>query len=410
MDSVEIVTIGDELLSGLVVNTNAAYLCRELGNLGLTVRASHTLPDEPKALRRRLTRILQENTLVIATGGLGPTLDDNTRQVVAEIFNSGFRFDDGIAASLRERYGNDLATLQNQATVPSKAKVIPNDVGTAPALLFEANTVTLVLLPGIPIEMQAIFQTSVKPYLEDRLPQKAMYRKDHVLLTGVREEEVDPFLREVVKSNPDVAVGIYPRPGVLTVILSALESNGEATEVMARTKRTIVERFHDCAIPASTERIEEAIHQLFIERKLTLGTAESCTGGAVAARLTSLAGASEYFRGSVVSYSNDLKRKLLGVHEDTLLQHGAVSEDVAIEMVKGALEATGSDYSLAITGIAGPKGGSLQKPVGTVWIAIGNRYGVVVTWKLRSRGTRANIIESSVNAALCRLWLAVNYL
>ncbi len=408
MDHIEIVSIGDELLSGMVVNTNAAYLCRELTELGLSVHASHVLPDERLTLRRRLTRVLQDSTLVIATGGLGPTLDDNTREVVAEIFNSSFRFDDGIAASLKERYGEDLASLHNQATVPSKAIIIPNENGTAPALLFEAKTVTLFLLPGVPHEMQAIYQSSIKPYLIHRLPNVGLKVQEHIIISGAREDDVDPLLRKLSEVTPELGIGLYPRPGALTVTLSAPHDDKLLLAVLESAKKNLASHFPDKAIVTTRASIQEAIHELFITHGITLSTAESCTGGAIAARLTSLPGASKYFLGSIVAYANEVKHDLLYVPQDILELKGAVSEETAIEMAKGALARIGSDYSVAVTGIAGPGGAGLQKPVGTVWVAVANKQGVVLSWHLRGRGTRANIIEYTINSALCRLWIAAN--
>jgi nicotinamide-nucleotide amidase len=406
-NKIEVVTIGNELLDGLVVNTNAAFICHELTAMGLTVGAYHALPDNPAALKASLEHILKNNTLVICTGGLGPTCDDNTKQVVAEIFDSGFRFDDGIAANLKERYGIHLASLQHQATVPAKATVFPNALGTAPALLFEANTVTLILLPGVSLEMRAIWDESVKPYLLSRLPEEARQLTQYLLLTSLKEDEVDPLLRKIEKELPDIAIGIYAKPGLITVALSC--SEGPAHSQLEQAKDLIVEAFHDRTIVSKSGKIEEEVHQLLTNRGLTVSTAESCTGGAIGARLTSLPGASRYYLGSIIAYSIALKKKLLGVPETVLSQHGAVSEEAVIEMARGALFVTGSDYSVAVTGVAGPGGGTEQKPVGTVWVAIANKAGFVLTWHLSIRGPREKIITATVNAALCRLWQTVNY-
>lgn len=409
MERIQVITIGNELLSGLVINTNAAYLCRELSVLGLRVDSYHTIPDDRIALKQRLKQALLESSLVICTGGLGPTLDDNTRQVAAEIFDSGFRFDDGIADSLRERYGDHLASLHNQATVPAKATVLPNQIGTAPALVFEAKSVTLILLPGVPLEMHSLFELSVKPYLEKHLPAIVKRATEYLVLTATTEDQADPVLRTITEAYPHIDVGIYAKPGALTIALSAPISHNTTTRDLEQAKELIVEQFADRLVLAPRGNIEEAIQELFIQRGLTLSTAESCTGGAIATRLTSVPGASQYFFGSIVSYSNTLKHRLLSVAQETLEQHGAVSEETAIEMARGGLIASGSDYCVAVTGIAGPTGGSDQKPVGTVWIAVANRAGFALTWRLAARGPRAKIIEYSVNTALCRLWQAVNY-
>ncbi len=409
MKHIEIVTIGNELLDGMIVNTNASYLCQQLKALGLTVSAYHAIPDERNVLKRLLKRTLLESSLVICTGGLGPTLDDNTRQVAAEIFDSGFRFDDGIAAALRERYGNDLASLHNQATVPAKAIVLPNSVGTAPALIFEGASVTLILLPGPPLEMHAIFEQSVIPYLQVRLPEIGKRVTEYLILAASREDEVDPVLRELQETLPNVDAGIYAKLGSLTIALSTFQEDAEARRELDQAKQVLMSRFPDRVVFTKRGKIEEDIQELLIKNNATLSTAESCTGGSIAAALTAQAGASQYFLGSVVAYSNEVKKRLLGVKQSTLDEHGAVSEEVVIEMARGALLATGSDYSVAVTGVAGPTGGSDKKPIGTVWLGVASRHGIALTWRLKVlHGDRAKIIAYTVNVALCRLWQTVN--
>lgn len=401
MERVQVVTIGNEVLNGLVVNTNAAYLCRQLVELGLGVSAIHTIPDDLPSLKKGLQRALEESNLVICTGGLGPTCDDNTKDVAADLMGSALHFNEQLAQELRDRFGAGLASLQNQSTVPDKAICLANPHGTAPGFLFETDRVTLILLPGVPIELHLMFEQSVKPYLEGRLQHKKKKKTYYTLLPNTDENDVDPLLREVERRFPDLEIGIYARAGMITTAFSFFpEQEVDAKAVV----QEISDRFSDRAIPSKNGRIEEDVMQLFIENRWTLCLAESCTGGAIAARLTALGGSSAYFLGSVVSYANTLKEKLLHVRPETLQVHGAVSEETALEMAIGAVRLSTSDFGLAVTGIAGPSGGSADRPVGTVWIAAANKAGRARAIRYTVRGDRARIIDVSVNKALCQLW------
>jgi nicotinamide-nucleotide amidase len=405
MEHVQIVTIGNEVLSGLVVNTNAAYLSRELDSLGLRVNAIHTLPDDVPSLKNGLKHSLNQAQLVICTGGLGPTCDDNTKEVAAELMDSRLHLDEAIAAELRQRFGDTLASLQNQATIPDKAIVLPNPHGTAPGFIFESEQVTLILLPGVPMELHLMFEQSVKPYLKSKLPKEQERRTTYVLIPNTPENDVDPLLRQMGKQFSDLDIGIYARAGMIT---AAFTYRPQAKAHCDAAVHILTNAFPDRAIVSHTGRIEEDLQHRFVSQKWTLCLAESCTGGAIATKLTSVAGASNYFLGSVVSYSNSLKAHLLGVGEQTLHAHGAVSEETALEMARGALATGQSDFGLAVTGIAGPSGGTPQKPVGTIWIACAHQSGKAAAWKHLVRGNRARIIESTVNKALCHLWLFAN--
>ncbi len=409
MSAVEVVTIGSALLTGTVSNSNATFLCNQLTQLGYVVTGCHTVPNTKNELRYALDRVLRERPLVIATGALGPGAGDITKDVVAQIFDSGFRFDDGIAAGLRERYGDDLSILQNEATVPSKATIFPNDIGTAPALVFEALTVTLILLPGSPTEMEAIFTKSVRPYLQKRIETEHRVLRRTVLLPGVRAREVEGVLEELREVNPALRYDIQSMPAILRVTLRTdVADTQSADELLAEASTVLAYRYADNIVDTGDSSIEQAIHRLFISRELTLSVAESCSGGAFAARLTSRPGASSYFRGGVVSYANSVKCNVLSVGDSTLESFGAVSAEVAEQMASGVLNLTGSDYSVAVTGIAGPDGGTPDKPVGTVWLAIAARSGWVTSWMIRGHGSRDRVIEASINAALSRLWLLVS--
>lgn len=397
---VEVVAIGDEVLSGRTVNGNGAFLARELALAGLPVTAQRVLADEGEALKRGLSEALEQNELVICTGGLGPTLDDCTRRAVLELVGGKNRFDERVAADLRRRYGDQLSSLNDQATIPNRAQPFLNPVGTAPGLLFDLGEKVLVLLPGVPIEMEALFQEQLLPALQRRFPvsQRGYFETLHLLLTP--ESAVDPLLRELQQSYPDLSFGIYPDQAFISVRIGA---KGEARAKIAPARKKIETAFADHLFQGAT--LEEAVHEQMIGAGSTLATAESCTGGAIAARLTRLAGASNYFLGGLVSYSNQVKESLLGVSRATLDRFGAVSGETVVEMARGALDRFNAHYAVAVSGIAGPSGGSAEKPVGTVWLAIAERGGLCQTERLELRGGRDAVIYRTVNQALARLLL-----
>lgn len=406
---IEVIAIGNEILSGNTVNTNAAFISNELLKAGLSVYRHTVLSDEESQLREGLTEGLKRSDVVLTTGGLGPTYDDTTRKVVARLFGTGFTFHPEIAADLKERYGDHrLIRLEDQSTLPSLAKPIRNRVGTAPGLLFEANDALLIMMPGVPPEMKVMMMEQVIPYLQKTLQPKMKKYYRNIHLFNLPESAVDTTLRDISSGYPEIEVGIYPNLGLLSVGISTVSENEPmASALLEKAKNILVGKFTEHIFESENGRIEQAVHDLFIAKGLTLSTAESCTGGSVAARLTRIPGASKYFMGSLVTYSNQLKMSLLDVSEKTLKDKGAVSEEVVKEMAKGLLAKTGTDYGLAVTGIAGPEGGTAEKPVGTVWGALIRKGNEPYAWKFRGYGGRDMIIERSVNALLAEAYMSL---
>lgn len=401
----EVLAIGNEVLSGVTVNSNAASISRLLADLGFTVVHHEVVRDEREAIVRMLKDAIARSPLVICSGGLGPTLDDITRASIAGLFDCDLAFNEEVAADLARRYGDRPISLEDQATIPSKAKPFLNTVGTAPGLCFETTNNITIFLPGVPIEMREMMRHSVLPYLQEHYAsgQVLTRRKLHFCL--VTESRVDQVVREVDARHPNVDFGIYPGQGVVSVHL--VVKTADAAEAEALLKSPIQEletAFPGRYFEAPSGRIEEAVHHLLTERKETLSTAESCTGGAIAAAITGQAGASKYFEGSVVSYSNAMKQALLGVPVETLEKHGAVSEETVCEMAQGACERLNTDFSIAVSGIAGPTGGTEEKPVGTVWMAVGRKGQSAVPRLLKTGGNREAIIHRSVQVALSHLW------
>ncbi len=389
--SIEIVTIGDEILAGKTPNTNTTFLSKELSLAGHRIARHTTLPDDPQLLEQGLKEALQRSSLVIATGGLGPTIDDHTRTIAAKLFHSPFHYDEAVAADLERRFGKTLASLKDQATIPTKAKLLVNRIGTAPGFYFSSEGKGLVLMPGVPVEMERMFKDQVLPLLST--PEQT--HLDMLHFFALIENQVDPLLRELKSAHPELDLGIYPGHGVLTVTLKA------PSEKLLRFAREKIEAAFSAYLFSSlTGRVEDVIQQQMIARKKTLALAESCTGGMVAQHLTAIPGASEYFLGSIVSYSNSLKQGLLHVSEKTLKEHGAVSQEAVKEMLSGIFKATPADFGIAVSGIAGPSGGTAAKPVGTVWAAMGERGKSPHVFTFQARGNRQTIILTTTNILL----------
>ena len=350
--SIEVIAVGNEVLRGMVVNTNAAYLSRRLSEEGWDIACQITLPDEKVLLTQGLDEALMRSSIVIATGGLGATLDDNTLSCAQELFSK-------------------------------PPHHMPNSVGVAPGYFFSEGKRFLFLLPGVPQEMEQMFEETVLPYLKKHVPATSLHR-ENLYFYLLKEDDVDPLLREL-RTQYELDVGIYPSYSCLAVIL-----RGHKKEHVMAAKSAIAEAFKASLLPAS--KLEEAIHDWMIKRHHTLALAESCTGGFMASQLTALPGASDYFLGSIVSYSNQLKEDLLSVSPETLKKHGAASEEVVHEMWTGLLKKTGADYGIAVTGIAGPKGGTPKKPVGTIFYALGKKGEMPAVGTLHFKGNRQTVI------------------
>lgn len=393
----EVISIGDELLSGSIVNGNAAFISRKLHDLGIEVSRQLSLPDKREELSEGLSESLSCAPLVIATGGLGPTLDDCTREVAAELFSTPLVLNEELKSFLLQKYGPHVS-VENQATQPKKAEILPNTLGTAPGLILSSGESTLVLLPGVPYEMEALMVEQVMPFIRNNfaIPEKPLEMTLHFF--HLYESAVDPFLRELKEAHPELHIGIYPRNGLLSVVL-----NGNQGEV-EHAKETILAAFQEHYFESADGKIETAIHQLFKEKGLTFAAAESCTGGELSARLTSLPGASQFFKGSLIVYSNEWKEQLLNVPAALIQEKGAVSAEVARSMAEGVVEKMDVDCAVAITGIAGPDGGTEKKPVGTVFVGLKKKGAPAEHIQLKLHGSRRTIIDRAVNIAFGELY------
>lgn len=394
--TIEIVAIGNEILSGFTINSNAAYLSQRLLQEGMATKCHTVLPDNEELLEKGLKEALNRSEVVITTGGLGPTIDDLTRKVVAKLFDSEFYLNDEIANELKQRYG-DIPSLIDQATVPKKAIILKNRLGTAPGFVFKNNHSLLIVLPGVPSEMKEMFEKHALSYLKKGSEYKISEK--WINLFGILEASVDPFIRELQTKYPDINFGIYPALGTLRIHLTTKMN----PSMLEKAETDLKKRFATHVYDSDSGKIEEAVQKGFIDRRLTLSLAESCTGGAIASHLTQIPGASRYFLGSVVAYSNQLKTDLLQVPETLLKEKGAVSKEIVEAMLQGILAKTKSDFGIAVTGIAGPDGGTFEKPVGTIWGAVGGKAKKAFVWQFKAYGNRAMVIEYSVNELLGKL-------
>ncbi|MEI8235285.1 MAG: competence/damage-inducible protein A [Verrucomicrobiota bacterium] len=374
--NVEVINTGSEILLGSVLNTHVATLAAGLFPLGLRFERQVTVPDGD-AIRQALSEALPRAELVIVTGGLGPTTDDITREITAELLARPLHLDAAVLNDIKARFAlRDLPFTERvgrQAQVPEGALVLPNRNGTAPGLYLihtaNGHTTHLFLLPGPPRELKPMFEESVLPILRRIVPERAVHgcRIYHVL--GIGESTVEDRVGEKLLAIPGLELGYCARPGEVDIRCIGAEAALEAAE------KIVLEALGESVVTRDGRNVEQAAVETLARRKETLATAESCTGGGLANRVTNISGASAVFMAGFVTYSNEAKTRDLGVDAALIAEHGAVSPQVAAAMAEGARQRAGTDWALATTGIAGPTGGTPTKPVGTVCIALARRNG-----------------------------------
>ena len=376
-----IISIGDELLKGHRVNTNAPFIARQLGEIGIPVSRIITCSDDPQSIRDSIISALEEAEAVLMTGGLGPTNDDRTRTTVQELFGRGLVFDEPsfkrIAEMFRRRGRPVTEAMRSQAMVIEGSRTVPNTKGTAPGMIVECSPRFegrhLVLMPGVPTEMEAMMKLTVIPFFAPL--SGSFIRHTPVMTMGIGESQLSGMIAQVENELPSGTTLAY-LPHAAGVSLMVSSSGTLRDQVDAENRRVveaIVERAGSFVYAVRDARLEEVVVETLLENKMTVAVAESCTGGLIASRLTDVAGSSGCFLQGMVTYSNEAKVAQLGVDPATIEQHGAVSEPVAEQMARGCLERSGADIAVSTTGIAGPGGGSSEKPVGTVCIAVASR-------------------------------------
>ena len=402
-----IITIGDEILIGQIVDTNAAFISRLLNDAGITVGERVSVGDDRGQIVRTLEREMAGSEIVILTGGLGPTKDDITKTTLAEFFGSGMVRDRRVADHVRTMLtsrGIDYNELnQSQSMVPECCTVLFNRHGTAPGMWFERDGHVAVSLPGVPYEMEHLMDEEVMPRLKERFALRQIVHRT-MITSGLPESMLAERIAAWEDALPEyLHLAYLPSPSIVRLRLSAYEVDGEsvAHEIEERfaALRGLIPEY---VLGFESATLQAAVHELLTVRGETLAVAESCTGGSIAARFTAMAGASAYFLLGAVTYSNESKTNVLGVPAELIERHGAVSEEVARAMAEGVRRIAGADYGVATTGIAGPTGGTAEKPVGTVWIAVASAAGTTAMMKA-SGSDRGQIIERASAAAVTML-------
>ena len=397
-----IITIGDEILIGQIVDTNSASISRKLNAIGIAISEKISIGDTKEAIVTTVKRAMQSSKVVIITGGLGPTKDDITKSTLAEIFNSAMRYDESEGEHIRTllaRRGIAFTELnRNQALVPECCTVLHNAHGTAPGMWFDTPTGGVVVsLPGVPFEMGHLMDDIVVPRLESRFQLRSIVHTT-IITRGIPES----ILAERIAAWEDALpyhlhLAYLPAPNIVRLRLSAYDiDKAEAESAINIEIEKLRAIIGDNIVGIEGATIEKLVHDMLIQRGATLAVAESCTGGTIASKFTAIAGASQYFMAGIVSYSNASKCDILGVRMEDIEREGAVSESVARQMAEGARRVAGADYAIATTGIAGPTGGSELKPVGTVWIAVATPTGTIA--QMRNSGTDRGQIISRASA------------
>ena len=419
-----IINIGDELLIGQVVNTNASWMAEELNKRNIKVTNISVISDGADDIRTQLDRSLSEADVVLITGGLGPTKDDITKTVLCNYFGDTLVRHQPTYDNVKkffDRRGLPFTEInQAQALVPSKCKVILNEVGTAPCMVFTIPQATfkqpspkktdtsvekiVISMPGVPFEMKWLMQNSVLPLLEERLGSQAIVHKT-ILTFGIGES----FLADKIADWEDalpahIKLAYLPEAGKVRLRLSAYGADKAQLEQEVAERIEMLKLIIDANIYGyDDETISSVIGKLLNQKGATVATAESCTGGLIGNMITEVFGSSAYYKGGIVAYSNELKERLLGVRHETLEQYGAVSEETAIEMARGCLAVIGADYAIATTGISGPTGATEEKPLGLVYVAIASREEVVCNRYVFTT-TRQQHQQRTANQALFDLY------
>ncbi len=399
--SATIITIGDELLIGQTIDTNSAWIGQELNKIGIRIFQRLAIGDDEQKITDALNLSSAQTQLVIITGGLGPTKDDITKKTLAEYFGVGFTFYEEVWEKMKtifEKRGKEVLEMnRSQAMLPANATMLPNMRGTAQGMWFDEKDVVFVSMPGVPHEMKHLMEKQVLPKLLQHFELPKIIHKT-LMTSGAGESSVANLLSDFEANLPSyMKLAYLPELGIVKLRLSAY---GEATEQEVDEKFALLKSLLPEYVFGDTEiALQEQIGKMLLAENSTLASAESCTGGYLSHLITSVAGSSAYFLGSVVSYHNDVKTGLLNVAPETILQHGAVSEATAAEMVKGILQQTGATYGVAVSGVAGPGGGTPEKPVGTVCFAVGNSERII-TRKYHFFPSRLENIKVSANTAM----------
>lgn len=404
----EVITIGDEILIGQIVDTNSAWLGTKLSEVGIQVVQITSVSDKKAAIVEAVRQAQQRAQLILITGGLGPTNDDITKHTLTDLFRGKLVTNVEVLKKLKawfEQRGREISNLNaRQADLPNNCEILENALGTAQGMLWRRNGTLVVSMPGVPYEMKSIFSNELIPLLKKEFELPVILHRT-IMTCGIVESRIAEKIAEIEASLPDhIKLAYLPRPGIVRLRLSAKGSNRTALEhAISTAEHRIVTLLGHHVFGYDDSRLEAAIGDKLKALTANLATAESCTGGTIGSMITSISGASAYFQGGVISYTNASKIDLLGVQQATIDQNGAVSESAVREMVHGVKKRLNSTYGIAVSGIAGPDGGTVDKPVGTVCLAVS---GPSETWvRTYNFGTERSLnIERASMTALYMLW------
>lgn len=405
----EIITIGDELLIGQVTDTNSAWMGRELNKAGIEVIRVVSVRDRAEEITEAVDDAMKRVDIVLVTGGLGPTKDDITKQTLCTYFGTEQVFSEEVFENVKRVLAGRIpmnALNKSQAMVPKDCIVINNRVGSASVSWFERDGKVLVSMPGVPQEMTTVMSEEVIPRLREKFDTDIIIHKTFTVKNYPESVLAEKLESWEVALPECIKLAYLPKPGIIRLRLTGRGKQKEEIRMLMNMEAgKLEELLGDDIFDEDDTPLEILVGNLLKKKNLTVSTAESCTGGSIAARLTSIPGSSEYFKGAVVAYSNEIKEALLHVSAKTLEKRGAVSEETVVEMVKGAMETLKTDCAVSTSGIAGPGGGTKEKPVGTVWIAAAYKNEIRTMKQEADRGREMNVERAGNNALLLLLEL-----
>jgi nicotinamide-nucleotide amidase len=400
----EIVAIGTELLLGKTINTNVSYLGKKLVSLGIDLFYETTVDDNEIRLYTVLKRALHRSDVVITTGGLGPTVDDITLEIISQVIQKRLILNHAVLKNIREHFHRRQIAMPKenvrQALIPEGAKPLKNELGTAPGLIMSLEKKVLIALPGPPAEMKPMVERDAAPYLAKKFPANWVILSRLVKTTGLAESQVNQKVKDILNAKPPLNVGIYAHTeGVDLNITAKAKSKRQAEKLIKQIETKIRSRLKEYIYGQDAQSLEEVVAKTFKAKKKTIAIAESCTGGLISKRLTNISGSSQYFLLGIVAYSNQSKQFLLGIPQETLKKFGAVSKEVAYLLAVNIKQLAKTDLGLGVTGIAGPKGGTKEKPVGSVFIALATPRKIL-SRELHLHGDRNALRMRASQAAL----------
>jgi nicotinamide-nucleotide amidase len=403
-----IVIIGDEILLGKVTDTNSGYIARALDRYGFEIVRISTIGDNGADIRQTVESSLAVADVVITTGGLGPTKDDITKQVMCQIFGGTLVRDDSVTRNIEQVFAKRRLSMNaltlDQALVPTSCRVIQNTLGTAPIMWFERDGKVLVSMPGVPFETEGMLDAAVAPQLQAHFNPDKFIAHRTLIVTGITESALAEKLDKWEQAMPQgYHLAYLPDSPIIKLRLDGVGSNQSDVDAMADNLFSqLIEQLGDLVVNIGEKTVANILIDALLEKNYLMGSAESCTGGNIAHSITAVAGSSQVFAGTVVSYSNDVKHNVLGVKSETLNEFGAVSRQTVEQMLSGASKVLGTDCAVATSGIAGPGGGTPEKPVGTVWIGAQTPNEMVVT-EYHFPGNRERVINRATATAMLML-------